>query len=90
MKFKIEAVSVWEYHKLDKFKKLIERYPCLNDIGFEIEKYITNEGVLYYEAFVHIDSLDQLLELSKQVDEELIIHHNFGEPRIEIYDGHRE
>lgn len=95
MEFEITSTY---YH----ISKLLDRYPCLTEFGFEIRQITStrkirildeNKKPMYQivpttveHAFIKIDSLERLIKLQKAVDQELIFDSNF----IEIYDGYRE
>lgn len=99
MKFHLKSTVYAKY-----YDKMLEVYPCLKDFGFDVEEkiyqkvsrvkdihgeYITQEnyvGVL--EPFVVINTLEELLELIRLLDEEVIV--NDDPATIEIYDGYRE
>ena len=102
MKFKVSATSVWDFDSHEPKTKLIKEYPCLKNFGFEnilFEKPVRNrirdeEGRLItqfsyeprYDTYITIDTIEQLLELIKVVENPLVITEN----EIEIYDGYRE
>lgn len=59
-----------------KPEKVIEDYPCLNKFNFD-------------DGYVTINSLEELMDLIKAVENEIIIEDN-SIPQIEIYDSYRE
>ena len=95
MKFKIVSTDYY-----DENEKIIKKYPCLKDFGFEIEKYEapvidfdyksrefkTIGTVTKYRTYLTINSLERLIELETAVEYPLII----TEDEIEIYDSYRE
>ena len=105
MKFEIEATYSCGAGEV------IREYPILNDYGFELvdEHYTFKQpiknpdgGYLIQEtlsvrkrAFINIDTFDELMKLSLDVGQALILfmpenHGNVDIPSIEIYDGYRE
>lgn len=104
MKFEIQTVWNWGDHV-----KMLEDYPCLKDYGFEpikvrrvcYERFMDENGRPIKQEKSHtvdrmmvsVNSLEQLLELVRAVQEPIIIspldekHASFN---IEIYDGYRE
>lgn len=71
MKFRI--IMVDDYRP----DKVIERYPCLKQFGFD-------------DGYITINSLDELMTLTEKLTEDIIIKSYVLEPEIEIYDGYRE
>ena len=67
-----------------------------NDIGLpnklkkELNYSCTQTNPPYYDHYININSLDQLLNLLKKVDQIIIWGGKTKEPLIEIYDDHRE
>lgn len=102
MQFKIRATSVLETDYSKPGEKLIATYPWLKDFGFEyrnvgtyrIERIHDETGRVieqriprpWYEAYVTIDTLEQLIALQKAAVNDLVIN----EDAIEIYDDYRE
>lgn len=85
MKFAIEATYC------DNEEQLLETYPFLREYGFEtveVDYKLRKEKVSY----IYINSLEELLQLYEQCNEELVITRNLytDEKCIEIYDGYRE
>lgn len=80
MKFRICATSV--YWRED----LLEHYPILSEYQIEQEVLTDKGGNRYIKNFINIESLDELIQLSKDVGTNLIIE----DGNIEIYDGYRE
>lgn len=87
MKFKITASSLWS----TETDKLLKEYPCLHDFGYEVEE--TTEYSFYHNlnypkktAYIHINSLEELVKFKQAVDKIII----FDEDEIEIYDAWRE
>ncbi|MGD6876879.1 hypothetical protein [Bacillus infantis] len=77
MKFKLHTSS----GKIDKYMKTLSKY------GYRDSE----EGV--YNGEIDIQTLDELLQLQKDLDIEVIISHNDyddGETTLEIYDSYRE
>lgn len=70
MKFILTATSVWSG------ENILKKYPIL-------EKYNIEQN---YKTYITINSLEDLIKLSKDVENELII----DEDNIEIYDDYRE
>ena len=99
MKFHISSTLYDKY-----CDKLLDVYPCLTDFGFGVDeklypkisrvkdeygKYITSESyAIKREPFVEINTLEELLELIRLVDNEVIV--NNDPATIEIYDGYRD
>ncbi len=99
MKFHLKSTIYDKY-----CDKLLSVYPCLVDFGFDTKEkiypkttrvrdergnYITqNDFVTVREPVIEINTLEELLELIRLVDEEIII--NNDPAVIEIYDGYRE
>lgn len=79
MKLKVKAVSI----DPDSYDKLFKKYPCLG--RFNIKKHQIS-GCM----FIDIRSFEELAELNKLVNEELVIDVREGERFVEIYDGYRE
>ena len=76
MKFQI-------YRSLDyrpNYEKMLETYPALVNYNFETDK--TGNG------YVTITSLKQLMQMVKEIDQEIILSPN--NDGIEIYDNYRE
>ena len=71
--------------------RLIDRYPGLAKFGYHDEKLIERGWARGYAGKVVINSPEEFLFLSKELDEEIIISadHNLT-PSIEIYDDWRE
>ena len=67
--------------------RLSERYPILLKYGFrnEVESYFGGTT-----GMIVIDSLDDLVELVRDLQKEIIISTMSEEVEIEIYDGWRE
>ena len=97
MKFKIEASSVrWDGYEM------LSKYPALTNFGYKVEEVTKIRNIpirdednkrifqptptIIKTPYITIDSLEQLIELHKVVDESLIITSD----SIEIYDSYRE
>lgn len=70
-----------------------EKYePILTKYGFSTE-YIDDQYGCYTETYVNINTLEELLSLSKEISEvdgsEMIISNSYG-LNLEIYNGYRE
>lgn len=70
------------------YEKQLQKY------GYKVEERTGYNGMIYMVSTIEINSLEDLMNLQKDVVEELIIdftseNHNH-EPFIEIYDGYRE
>lgn len=101
MKFYIRSSVYWENPD-----RIIERYPCLYDFGFDIrgvtrnrkERTLDENGnIIFNERYdikrfgiIIVNDLEQLMALQKRVGYEIIVDVEQGEPWIEIYDGYRE
>ena len=99
---KTEALS-FLYGRRKKMKVVIEstnwqgrddilrHYPFLLNYNFE-SKDIEWSGQNITVCYIHIASLEELLRLKEQCDEELVITNCIytDEISIEIYDGYRE
>lgn len=99
MKFTISSTN-WD------IDELIEKYPVLNNFGFDVcSETIYPKRLLWDEKghriyqeipttvrvpYVHIYTLEELTTLRDAVDEELIISSTVDGYMIEIYDGYRE
>ena len=71
--------------------RLIDRYPGLAKFGYHDEKVIKCGWSRGYGGKVVINSPEEFLSLSKELDQEIIISAEHGvTPSIEIYDGWRE
>lgn len=84
MKFHLETVYS------DVAKEVLDEYYCVKKFPIETES-ITKYSGQYFEchyetAYIHINTLEELIELQKLVGYPLII----TEGDIEIYDGYRE
>lgn len=82
MRYLIRSVDVWPISVVG-FDKLLRDYPCLEDFGFENE---TIDG--QFNAYIKIDSIEDLMKLIDKVGHALIIYDD--PPMIEIYDNYRE
>lgn len=98
MKFKV--CTVW-YH--NNPSKIASEYPCVNDFGFsheavsEIREFrkrstreLVTETYTYDQPYVTINSLEDLLKFTKDVEHPIIISLDEDIPEIEIYDDYRE
>ena len=89
MKFVIDSTT-WGREP----EKVLDSYPFLLEYGFEIVE--VDENILFGGrksiAYIYIDSLEKLLRLHEQCEEELVITRDIhtDEKCIEIYDGYRE
>lgn len=79
MKFQIRSIKALHIseNNEEEISILLKIYPCL---------YKYNLNILKNTAYIYIDSLNQLMELRKEIDNELIIDSDY----IEIYDSYRE
>lgn len=98
MEFKIISTDIW-----NNPQRLIEEYPCLKDYSLEVKRtgfpaksriHDENGRPVYqtftqfvYTPYITINTIDDLMNLVKSVENPLIINTS-GE--IEIYDGYRE
>lgn len=80
-----ECQSVWNWDDIDE---LVSDYPCLKDYNVRSVVKTSMNGTYYRRIEIDIDSLEELIELSKKVDNPLIVKSK--ELCIEIYDGYRE
>ena len=80
-----ECQSVWNWDDIDE---LTEKYPCLKDYGIKSVVKTSLKGYEYTRLEIEINSLEELMELSRKVGLSLIIKPD--EPCIEIYDNYRE
>lgn len=56
-----------------------------------VDRTPNNPGVaIWREWFLDIETLEDLAELHKKVEHELVFFVNDGQPTIEIYDNYRE
>lgn len=71
--------------------RLIERYPELAKFGYHDEELVECGFSRAYEGKVVINSPEEFVSLSKELNQEIIIsaEHNL-DPSIEIYDDWRE
>lgn len=99
-KIRATSVCEWDRFKLGE-ELIITKYPWLKDFGFEyrnvgtyrIERIHDETGRVieqriprpWYEAYITIDTLEQLIALQKAAGLDLIIN----EDAIEIYDDYR-
>lgn len=83
MKFRIIATSIWGFNNDEVTKKILDKYPTLNEYPIEIV-----DGKLY----VTLNGLEDLLKLSKRYGELIVSSGDIidGEDTIEIYDDYRE
>ena len=66
---------------------LLKKYPIVSEYGFHNER----EGIFGgTEGDIVIDSLDDLMQLIRDLQQEIIINVRDDETEIEIYDGWRE
>lgn len=94
MKCLITATSARSY------TNIVEKYGVLNSYNYSFkERYETGIGMcrvdhIYkrVDSYIEINTLDELLQLSRDVGCELIVDENVrdGGLTIEIYDGYRE
>ena len=88
--------SVWE-----RGDELIDKYPCLRRMNYKIKFLDNGHGKTVREAFVFIDSLATLLDISNSLyqdgdkygnsrDEIIIRHERDGSYSIEIYADYRK
>ena len=80
-----ECQSTWNWNDLDE---LISDYPCLKDYGVRPVEKVNDHGYHYQRIEITVNSLEELVELSKKVGHPLVF--NAREPSIEIYDSYRE
>lgn len=66
----------------------------LRKYGYKAEERTGYSGAIYMVSTIEINSLEDLMNLQKDINEELIIdftnENENHEPFIEIYDGYRE
>ena len=71
--------------------RLIDRYPALAKFGYHDEELIPMGWGYAYAGRVVINSAEEFLELSEELNQEIIISAEGGlAPSIEIYDTWRE
>lgn len=91
MTFKVVTTTVMHF---ENGKKISDVYPLLNDYEYSDEiEYCSYRriGMPYrYIGKIDISSIEQLMELKKAVDCELVITGDDSNPEIEIYDSYRE
>lgn len=80
-----ECQSTWNWSDLDE---ILEDYPCLTEYGIRRVDKVGARGYKYERLEIDVNSLEELIELSKKVGQPLIVNHI--EPSIEIYDSYRE
>ena len=98
MTFKIERTSGDWTHPAKPCKKAYQKrvfwYTKQERIRDEKGKFATQETTIYHdEWFIDIETLQDLLDFIKEIDEEVIIYctsTSKGEYVIEIYDDYRE
>lgn len=80
-----ECQSTWNW---DDFDELVSKYPFLKEYNVRpVEKESFN-GTRYKRIEIDVNTLEELLELSKKAEQPLVI--NSREPSIEIHDSYRE
>ena len=67
---------------------LLGEYPILCKYGYYNERKKVVWGGA--EGYIVVDSLEELVNLSKDLNHDIIILNNGTEPEIEIYDDYRE
>lgn len=87
MKFQIESYTILTTPNHTWIDKLLKKYPCLKDYGFEVEETViklpTQEKTTkIVTAYVHIHSLEELVELQNKIDHVMLLGHE----SLYIYD----
>lgn len=85
MVFTCSASSSWSREDIDR---LVRDFPCLKDYDIRLSENKNLAGFSYRVVEITINSLEDLVELSKKVDQPLVF--DGRDPYIEIYDTWRE
>ena len=81
-----------KYYKITstwgKIEETERYYKIAKDNGFNVKNLILE---IYDSKFeIELNSLEEVIKLSKLVKEDIIIITNYGETSLEIYDDYRE
>ena len=83
MKFKIECTSGY----LEKYASILEKYNLEQKRIIKKNPYIQNEILSDLFYFIEINTLEELIDLRKKIDQEIILSED---DELEIYDSWRE
>ena len=80
-----ECQSTWNWNDIDE---LISKYPCLKEYDVKMADKVSDYGHHYNRIEIKVNTLEDLIELSKKVGHPLVI--DSRDLNIEIYDSWRE
>lgn len=69
--------------------KMSEAYPALKKYDFK-DIFVRDKYGDRWEGLLKIDSIEDLVTISKDIDEMLIVYSSDPLPTLEIYDDYRE
>lgn len=97
MKIEVMATDEWSLGTQEAADNFINRFPVLKDYKVKAERvehtncnYGKVVTIVYYEIYIELNTLEELLSLQKAIDEELVIKQRDGKVEIEIYNDYRE